>query len=177
MRRAILVAVLAVCVAGTAMAQSTMTEQDERNLEALSKRLVRMKREMDNFMGELASAYSDKGQGLGTFGSDVRVDVVENKKDFVVKADLPGMDKDRITVTLERGRLLRISGQREAAVEEKGPNVVRHERMEGRFERAIELPAECRSDGVSASYKNGVLEVTIPKKEEAKPEMVKVDVK
>jgi HSP20 family protein len=86
------------------------------------------------------------------------------------------MDKDKITVTLESGKLLKISGSREAMKQEAGPNVVKRERMVGKFERAIELPAECKSDGISASYKNGVLEVRIPKKETAKPEMIKVTV-
>jgi HSP20 family protein len=154
-----------------------LTDRDERELEALSKKLVRMKREMDSFMKELASSYQDAGRPPAGFGSDVKVDIAENPKDFVVRADLPGMDKDKITVTLERGRLLRISGSREQMVEEKTPNMVRRERMEGRFDRTIELPADCKSEGITASYKNGVLEIAIPKKEESKPEMIKVDVK
>jgi len=171
-----IIALLSVSLAGPAFGQTAMNEQDEKNLEELSKKLVRMKRSMDSFMKELASSYSDQAGGFSGFGSDVRVDITENPKEFIVKADLPGMDKDKITVTLERAKVLKITGSRESIKQETGPNVVRHERMEGRFERIIDLPAECRPDGIKASYKNGVLEITIPKKEEAKPEMIKVDI-
>lgn len=177
MRKILIIALLCMGLAGTGIAQTAVPDKDERDLEALSKKLIRMKREMDSFMGELASSYAGQTKGFAGFGSDVRVDIVENAKDFVVRADIPGMDKDKITVTLERGKILKISGAREMTVDEAGPNIVRHERMEGKFERVIELPAECRSDGISGSYNNGVLEIKIPKKEEARPEMVKVSIK
>lgn len=175
--KAVVVAVLlGIFASGMASGQTGMTAQDEKNLEELSKKLVRMKRSMDSFMKELASSYSDQGMGPSVFGSDVRVDIAESPKEFTVKADLPGMDKDKITVILEGGKTLKISGSRESVAREAGPNMVRHERMEGKFERVIELPAECRADGIRASYRNGVLEITIPKKEESKPDMIKVDV-
>jgi len=177
MRKIAIFTVLCVLIAGLACAQTTVTEQDEKNLEELSKKLVRTKRAMDQFMGELASTYSEQGKLFSSYGADVKVDIVENPKNFVVKADLPGMDKDKMTVTLEKGKILKIAGSREMEKKETGPNVVRQERMEGKFERIIELPAECMSEGISASYKNGVLEITIPKKEETKPEMIKVDIK
>ena len=176
----IIAALCAMTLAGlpqAARAQHTVTDQDEKNLEELSRRLIRSKKIMDRFMGDLAGAYSDQGKLLSAYGSDVRVDIIENAKDFVVKADLPGMDKDKMTVTLEQGKILKIAGSREMEVNESGPNVVRHERMEGKFERVIELPAECKPDGIGASYRNGVLEITIPKKEASKPETIKVDIK
>ncbi len=171
-----LIVLFSVFITGAAFCQTTMTAQDEKKLEEFSKNLVRMKRSMDSFVKELVSAYSDQSTPLSVFGSDVRVDISENTKEFTVKADLPGMDKDKITVTLEGGRTLKISGSRQAIKQETGPNMVRQERMEGKFERVIELPAECKPDGIKASYKNGVLEIIIPKKEEAKPDMIKVDI-
>jgi len=161
--------------ASVAYGQTTLTDQDEKNLAELSKKLVRMKRDMDAFMKELSSSYSASG-GVSSFGSDVRIDIVEKPKEFIVKADLPGMDKDKIVVTLDNNRLLKIAGTREMIKEETSPNMVRQERMEGRFERVVELPKECRGEDVKASYANGVLEIVIPKKEETKPETVKVNV-
>ena len=151
--------------------------QEEKNLEILSKKLIRMKREMDKFVKDMSAAYQDQDlASMGTFGSDVKVDIVENDKGFVVTADLPGMDKDKIDITLENGKILKISGIRHMEKKETAPGVVKQERMEGRFERVLELPAECKSDGIGASYNNGVLEITIQKKEPKKLETVKVKV-
>ena len=151
--------------------------QEEKNLEILSKKLVRMKREMDNFVKDMSAVYQAPSYPeITPYGSDVKVDMVENDKDFVVTADLPGMDKDKIDISLESGKVLKISGMRNIEKKETSPGVIRQERVEGRFERVIELPAECKNEGISASYKNGVLEVSIPKKDPVKKETVKVKV-
>ncbi|MCM8790344.1 MAG: Hsp20/alpha crystallin family protein [Candidatus Omnitrophica bacterium] len=164
-------------VFGDGYAQTQMSAKEEKELEELSGKLVRMKRAVDKFANELVSSFDERGREyVAPVGRLVRVDVIENEKDFTVKADLPGMDKDKIVVTLENNRILKISGSRESSVTEKGPNIVRQERMEGRFERVVELPAECKNEGISASYKNGVLEIIIPKKEAAKPQAIKVKV-
>jgi len=175
------IAMLAVCVclfgAPLAVAQTDITAKEERELEELSKRMIRMKHAVDKFANELVSSFPDQARpAAGVFGGSVRVDIVENEKDFVVTADLPGMDKDKIVVTLEGNRILKISGSREMSKTEAGPSVVKQERMAGSFERVLELPVECKSDGIQASYKNGVLEVIVPKKEPAKPETIKVNV-
>ena len=175
MKKFVIIISACLVMASVAYGQSTLTDQDEKNLAELSKKLVRMKRDMDAFMKELSSSYSGQGGG-SSFGSDVKIDIVEKTKEFVVKADLPGMDKDKIVVTLDNNRLLKIAGTRELIKEETTPNMVRQERMEGRFERVIELPKECKSEDIRASYTNGVLEIVIPKKEETKPETVKVNV-
>lgn len=177
MRRLPIVLVACLLCAGIALAQQEAMTQEEKNLEILSKKLVRMKREMDKFVKDMSVAYQEESSPLsGSYGSDVRVDVVDNVKEFIVRADLPGMDKDKIVVTLDNNKILKISGSREAIKAQTGPSVVKQERMEGKFERVIELPAECKSDGIKASYKNGVLEITIPKKEPAKKETIKVSV-
>lgn len=158
--------------------QNEQQSQEERNLEILSKRLIKMKREMDKFVKEMSASYSDASSDYvsGAFGSDVKVDVIENEKSFTVTADLPGMDKDKIDILLEGGKTLKISGMRHVEKNETAPGVVKQERMEGRFERVLELPAECKSEGITASYKNGVLDIVIPKKEPVKVQSVKVRV-
>ena len=178
MRKIVVAAIIVLLVAsGTACAETRLTDREEQELDELASRLVRMKRAVDKFANELVSSYQEKAsQYPSLFGSDVRVDVMDNEKEFVVTADLPGMDKDKIVVTLENNRVLRISGTREVYTNVEGPNIVRQERSEGKFERVLELPADCKSEGIEASYKNGVLEITIPKKEPVKPETVKVRV-
>jgi HSP20 family protein len=179
MRRYLAVfAVMCLFLTGLSAAQTRVTEQEEKELEELSSRLVRMKRAVDKFADELTASYREKdGPRHGLLGSNVRVDILENEKEFVVKADLPGMDKDKIVVTLDNNRILKISGARQVYKTVEGPNVVRQERMEGSFERVIELPAECKSDGITAAYNNGVLEIVVPKKEAVKPETVNVTVR
>lgn len=184
MKRIVTAIMICVLCAGVATAQAyDKTVQDERtqeekNLETLSKKLVQMKREMNKFINDMSATYSDAGTDQMTvaFGGDVKVDVAENDKDFTVAADLPGMDKDKIDITLERGRILRIAGMRHVEKIQSIPGVVRQERLEGKFERVVELPAECKSEGISASYKDGVLKIVIPKKETAIKEAVKVKV-
>jgi len=101
------------------------------------------------------------------------VDVHENAETLVVKAELPGMKKEDIQVTLHDG-LLSISGERKSDVEQKEGETHRTERFFGRFQRSITLTAPVNADKIEASYKDGVLTVTLPKTEEAKPRQIEV---
>lgn len=167
----------AVCLglaAGIAYA-AMPTDKDYENLDELRVKIVRMKREMDKFMKEIISTYPQDGT-FDTFGQEIRVDVTQTEKDVVVRADLPGMAKDKIEITLENSRVLRIAGARDIEKKETAPGMVRQERMQGRFERVLELPVECKNEGIKATYKDGVLEIVIPKAEQAKEKSVKVSV-
>ena len=108
---------------------------------------------------------------------DVNVDILQNEKNVIVKADLPGMEKDKINITLESGRFLKISGSREIVKDQSSPGIVKQERFSGSFEKTVELPCEVENSGISATYKDGVLEVTIPKKAPVKEDKVKINVK
>ena len=174
MKKMITAILLAVLMAGTGYAATAPTEEDYENLGELRTKLIRMKREMDKFMKEIVATYPD--ETISGFGQDVKVDVTETDKDVIVKADLPGMDKDKIDITLENYKTLKIAGTREMGTKEITPGVVRQERIGGKFERVIELPAEGMSEGIKATYKAGVLEVIIPKKVKGKPEPVKINV-
>jgi len=103
------------------------------------------------------------------------VDVFEEKDDIVVKAELPGMEKDNIEVNLT-DHTLTIKGEKKKEEEIKEENYYRAERSYGSFLRTLELPREVRADKVKASFKNGILEVRMPKTEEAKAKEVKVKV-
>ena len=103
------------------------------------------------------------------------VDVSETKNDVVVKAELPGMDPKDIEVTLSDGHLM-IKGQKKHEKEEKDEDYHFVERSYGSFVRAVHLPKEVKHDKISASYKNGVLKVVLPKSEEAKTNEVKIKV-
>ena len=167
---------LMICVS-QALAVSVPVEEDSRDLDQMRAKLIKMQREMNSFVKELAAPYADYGkQTIGAFGQDVRVDITSNDKEIIVKADLPGMSKDKIDVVLEKNRILKISGSREVMTKQESPGVVRQERMSGHFERILELPADCESQGIKATYKEGVLEIILPKKSIPKEDTIKVSV-
>lgn len=104
------------------------------------------------------------------------LDVYEDKDQFVVKAELPGMKKEDIEVSFHNGSLT-ISGERKSERESKDAGLYRSERYFGRFQRTVDLPAAVADDKVKAEYRDGVLSVTLPKAEEAKPKQISVSVK
>ena len=103
------------------------------------------------------------------------VDLYEEKDDIVVKAELPGMEKDNIEVNLSDNRLT-IKGEKKKEEEVKKEGYYRSERSYGSFIRTLELPSEVQTDKVKAAFKNGVLEIRLPKTEEAKKKETKVKV-
>jgi HSP20 family protein len=104
------------------------------------------------------------------------VDLYEEKDDIVVKAELPGMEKDNIEVNLSDNRLT-IKGERKQEEEVKKEGYYRSERSYGSFVRTLELPRKVQTDKVKAAFKSGILEIRLPKTEEAKKKetAVKVD--
>ena len=103
------------------------------------------------------------------------LDVFEEKDDIVVKAELPGMEKENLEVNLT-DHTLTIKGEKKREEETKKENYYRAERTYGSFLRSLELPKEVHADKVKASFKNGILEVRMPTTEEAKAKEVKVKV-
>lgn len=176
MRSIMLAAAVLSVFAGSVRAEE-LTDADYQDLDKLHTKIVKMKKQMDRLVKDIVSTYSDDAALLpGGFGQDVRVDIVEDAKQVTVRADLPGMDKDKIDITLEQGRFLKIAGSRDVAKQETAPGVVKQERMSGRFERVVALPVECMPSGITATYKSGVLEVAIPKKEPVTEPPVKIKV-
>lgn len=103
------------------------------------------------------------------------VDVYETKDELVVTAELPGVNEKEIQVTMT-GDLLTIKGERGQEREMKDEHCRRLERFYGNFERKIQVPIPVQSDEIKAKYRNGVLEVHLPKAEEVKPKEIKIDV-
>lgn len=104
------------------------------------------------------------------------LDVVEKDDGFQLTAELPGVKKDDISVTLENG-VLTISGEmRSEQVEKQGERVVRQERRYGKYVRSLRLGTQINEKAIKANYKDGVLQLTLPKAEEVKPKKISVDV-
>jgi HSP20 family protein len=103
------------------------------------------------------------------------VDIYEDANNVFVKAELPGLKKEDIEVSLEDG-VLAVSGERKSASNQTDAKTNRAERFVGRFQRSIILPAEVKADQVNAHYQDGILTITLPKAEAAKPKQIKVDI-
>jgi HSP20 family protein len=114
---------------------------------------------------------TDVKEGLWSWNPTV--DVYENEDAIVVKAELPGVDKDKIAVDLQ-DRVLTIKGERSSDREEKKDRFYRRERIHGSFERAFSLPDGVNPDAIKAEYKDGVLKIEVPKPEGAKPKRITV---
>ena len=103
------------------------------------------------------------------------LDVLEEKDGFLVKIDLPGLSKDDVSVTIQ-DNFLTVKGERKHDVETKEANFYHRERVHGTFARTLELPTRVDAGKVAANFRDGVLHVTLPKSEEAKPKETKVSV-
>jgi HSP20 family protein len=137
---------------------------------------------------ELNSLQSEMNRLFNTFfdapppgnGGSVRrwvpaMDLVETQDAFVLRADLPGLDEGDISIQLENS-LLTVSGERKAEHEQQGEGYYRVERATGAFARSLTLPDGVDPDAVSASFDKGVLEIRVPKPEQAKPRKVEIAV-
>jgi HSP20 family protein len=104
------------------------------------------------------------------------VDIFENeKKELVLKADLPDVKKEDVAVTVENNTLT-LSGERKFDTEVKRDHYHRIERSYGNFSRSFSLPATVDSGRIGAEFKNGVLTIRLPFREEAKPRSINIDV-
>jgi HSP20 family protein len=101
------------------------------------------------------------------------VDIFETEGEIVVKAELPGMERNDITLNLEKN-ILTLKGERRFQKETKEDNYHRIERSYGTFSRAFSIPATVDEEKIKAEYKDGVLKIVLPKKEQAKPKQIRI---
>jgi HSP20 family protein len=104
------------------------------------------------------------------------MDVIEREDAFIVKTEMPGVKKDDIKITTEDGVLTISAETRSETEEKKEGRVIRQERRYGKYVRSLRLGTGVDSRNVKASYKDGILELTLPKAEEAKPKKISVSV-
>jgi HSP20 family protein len=104
------------------------------------------------------------------------LDVSETKDKVVVKAEAPRIDPKEIAISLKSG-ILTLKGEKKQEREEKDESYHLIERSYGSFSRSVRLPAEVQEDQVKASYKDGILTITLPKTERAKERSIKIEVK
>lgn len=130
---------------------------------------------MNQIFEDALSRSRGRDEGMRTGMWTPAVDIYEKNDFVVVKAELPGVEKDQISVEVKDG-ILTLRGERKLERDVKEESYHRIERAYGSFLRSFSLPVSVDQDKVKAKFKDGVLEVELPKKEKAKPKQVKVDV-
>ncbi|MGZ5528022.1 MAG: Hsp20/alpha crystallin family protein [Limisphaerales bacterium] len=131
----------------------------------------RIRNELNRFFQDPLAVLQPSPSLFG--GWEPNVDVYEDKDKITVKAEVPGMKKEDIEVSVE-GDLLTIAGERKEEHEEKKGETYRSERYFGRFERSVSLSQQVDPSKVQANYKDGVLTIMLPKSEQHKPKQIEV---
>ncbi|HEV8231675.1 MAG TPA: Hsp20/alpha crystallin family protein [Thermoanaerobaculia bacterium] len=121
--------------------------------------------------GALGTRERDEEMGLGAWIPPV--DIAEDKDKIVVTAELPGFKEDEVQIQVE-GNLLTIRGERKFEQEKEGKNYHRIERAYGQFVRTFSLPTNVDRENIRARFKNGLLEIEMPKREDARPKQIKI---
>lgn len=150
---------------------STQVRRYERRNASLWDQLESLQEEVDRL---LDAAFAAAGSTSTLWGEHApAVDVMEEPDRFVVRVDLPGMRREEIQVTLHDG-CLTVAGETRPDDRYGNAQVHRAERVFGRFQRTISLPVPVAADQITARYRDGVLEVVLPKAEEARPKQIQV---
>jgi len=161
----------------------TLTRWQKPNFWGLSplRRVTSLRDEVDNLFslafGKLAEGNVEDGRNAQLLeGWFPAVDVYEDKENLQVTAELPGLKKEDIEISLQDGYLT-LGGERKHEEKRKDAEVYRSERWVGRFHRSISLPCSVDAEKIKATYNDGVLTVVLPKAEEAKPKQIPITVK
>ena len=135
---------------------------------------------MEDVFGRYARALSVPSSGsqeiMATGDWAPRVDIAETDKEFTIKAEIPDVKKEDVKISVENG-VLSIKGERKQEKEEKDKKFHRVERFYGTFTRSFSLPDNVDENKIEAAFKDGVLNLQIPKTEEEKPKALEVKVK
>jgi HSP20 family protein len=136
-----------------------------RDLRSLQEEVNRL------FSTNLSRGFGEEGIGRGAWNPSV--DIYENKDQIVLEAELPGMNRDDFELSVENN-VITLRGQREFEKKEDSDNYHRVERSYGSFTRSFTLPQTVSAEGATAEYRNGVLRVTLPKREETKARRIEI---
>jgi HSP20 family protein len=130
---------------------------------------------MNNLFDSFFSGWPEPRRGLLEGEWAPSVDVAETNGDITVTAELPGVKQEEVEISITDD-VLTLKGEKKEEKEVKEKNYHRIERSYGSFQRSIGLPTGVQADKAKATYKDGILSITVPKVEEAKPKQIKIDV-
>lgn len=146
-----------------------ITQRDPlKDMLALQERMNRL------FEDSLLRSRGDEDLSLGTWAPSV--DIYEDEEKIVLRADVPGVKPEQLSIKIEANTLT-ISGERRLEKEVQKENYHRVERQYGSFSRSFSLPGTVDADKIRADHRDGVLEIALPKREESRPKQIKVQVK
>jgi HSP20 family protein len=135
-----------------------------------------LQQEMNRIFDDFFRGFDVAPFGMERFGAfSPSVDVKEDEKEMLIKAELPGLDEKDVEVTLTDGTLT-IKGEKKEEKEDRGKHYYRMERSYGAFNRVVALPEGLDTDRANASFKNGVLNISLPKTEEATKNVKKITI-
>ncbi len=135
--------------------------------------LAALQNEMGRWMNQVAGGTTPGGNGQSTSNWLPAVDVWETENELVLSFDLPGIPEDKIAVELD-DNVLTVSGERERTQEHSSDRFFRFERRFGTFARSVTLPQGVSEESIQANYRDGVLEIRVPKPEEQKPKRIQI---
>ena len=140
------------------------------------KELEDMEKRLSTIFGRAPMATTgEKKEAISVAEWSPLVDITEDEKEYIVKAEIPEMKKEDIKINVH-DEVLSISGERKYEKEEKGKKYHRVERAYGSFVRSFTLPEDADGSKVNAEYKDGVLKLHLPKSEKAKPKTIEIKV-
>lgn len=137
--------------------------------------LTGIREDMNRLFDSFFSGLPEQRRGLLEGEWAPSIDIAETDEDIVVTAELPGVKQEEVDITIADG-VLTLKGEKKEEKEVKEKNYHRIERTYGSFQRSISLPTGTEAGKAKATYKDGILRITIPKVEEAKPKQIKIDV-
>jgi HSP20 family protein len=131
---------------------------------------------LNSIFNDFASSNGDlQNESLGAGNFIPPVDIYEDANRLVLKLEVPGISQEDLQINLEN-QTLTVKGERKLVKDEKEENFHRIERRYGSFVRSFTLPATIETDSAQANYENGVLSITLQKKEAAKPKQLKIEI-
>jgi HSP20 family protein len=139
------------------------------------KELEDMEKRLSSYFGRAPMRTDGEKEAMTVAEWSPVVDITEDEKEYLIKAELPEMKKEDVKLTVQDD-VLTISGERKYEKEEKGKKYHRVERAYGSFMRSFTLPEDADGSKIAAEYKDGVLKVRLPKAEKAKPKAIEVKV-
>jgi len=140
-----------------------------------SRELSTIREEMNRLFDEFFTGSPERRRELLEGEWAPSVDIAETDENVVVTAELPGVNQDEVNISVINN-VLTLKGEKKEEKEIKKENYHRIERNYGSFQRSVSLPTGVQADKAKATYKDGVLTITIPKAEEAKPKSIKINV-
>ncbi len=146
---------------------NTLTRRPSRSLRSLQDEVNRV------FEGLFPTGWDNDTSDAQTSMWTPRMDLTESDDAYHLQMDLPGLKKENVTIRVEDNRLM-VRGERQEKTRQESDNMLHMERRFGSFYRTVRLPKSIHDEGIKASFKNGVLEINVPKAEISKPKQIAI---